>query len=469
MDPRAECTNFLPSTVYASIPMFSTTTTITKEIDGESVSNTFPLHHFEPDRFLNGVLQVTAPVDSPTPGLLVIDRDISLPNGYMFSVMCFGGLDALVYVLDGGNIDPDFPLAILTGGTTELEEGSYATGRKMATFMVTRPGVEETGEYTLIHLDYPIPQAEVLIPEYPTQLFPIVEPPFDGILNRWPTWDYDSVSGKTLAFKDPGGMYNSTVWLPKYKVGEMIVPTLGAEYRLLNLLDGNISLAFEPPFALEPWFVYPYGYAVNTHQNINNLRERYPEAQFTLTGSTVTFNRGPSIEGLPPEYAAISFPLPQTWDGQHMSNGTRVKVRLDSIAEWNGMTTVYAGISSNQVEGYPWDNITGYETITVGEEKVYITDVGQSNLVLGSPGGYVDISDITFSVWLEAEPGVWLSVTDYYSYVKPIEHKLVTPQNDPYLYQGGYARVVVTDISYGGDTGSDITEIRWAVIGDLNN
>lgn len=469
MDPRADCTNFLPSAIYAHVKTFTDSIEIVGAGSNDPVF--YPVYYFNPGNFLNGVLHVEIPENiSNFWPIVVINRNLTLPNGYMFSIAGYGNINDSLLIMDASKISIiEPPLTILRDSSVEQQESELVPERKMVTFMVTRPDGVETGEYTLIALDVAIPKEVVPVAEYPTQLFPIVEPPFDGILNRWPTWDYDSVSGKTLAFKDPGGMYNSRVWLPKYKVGEMIVPTLGAEYRLLNLLDGNISLAFEPPFVLEPWFVYQYGYVVKTHQNINNLRERYPEAQFTLTGSTVTFNRGPSIEGLPPEYAAISFPLPQTWDGQHMSNGTRVKVRLDSIAEWNGMTTVYAGISSNQVEGYPWDNNTGYETITVGEEKVYITDVDHSNLVLGSPGWGADISDITFSVWLETEPGVWLSVTDYYSYVKPIEHKLVTPQNNPYLYQGGYARVVVTDISYGGDTDSDITEIRWAVIGDLNN
>lgn len=467
MDPRADCTNFLPSAIYAHVKTFTDSIEIVGAGSNDPVF--YPVYYFNPGNFLNGVLHVEIPENfSNFWPIIVINRNLTLPNGYMFSIICHGDIGDRVVIMDATKISTiDPPLAILTDNSVESAEGEPVPYRKMVTLMVTRPEGVETGEYTLISLDVPIPKVIVPVVEYPTQLFPIVEPPFDGILNRWPTWDYDSVSGKTLAFKEPGGTYISTVWLPKYKAGEMIVPTLGAEYRLLNLLDGNISLAFEPPFVLEPWFVYQYGYVVKAHQNINNLRERYPEAQFTLTGSTVTFNRGPSIEGLPPEYAAISFPLPQTWDGQHMSNGTRVKVRLDSIAEWNGMTTVYAGINSNQVESYPWDN--EYKAITVGEEKVYWTDVDESNLVLGDPGWSANISDITFSVWLETDPGVWVSVTDYYNYVKPIEHKLVTPQDYPYLYKGGYARVVVTDISYAGGAGSDITEIRWAVIGDLNN
>ena len=463
MDPRAECTNFLPSTVYASIPMFSTTTTITKEIDGESVSYTFPLHHFEPDRFLNGVLQVTAPVDSPTPGLLVIDRDISLPNGYMFSVMCFGGLDAFVYVLDGGNIDPDFPLAILTGGNTELEEGSYATWRKMATFMVTRPGVEETGEYTLIHLDYPIPQAEVLIPEYPTQLFPQFDVPFAG--TTWATPTLDTAAGYTLVISSNGAEYNDPFYLPKYQADAVYYPELGEEFRLLNLLDNQITLAFEAQFVLEPTFINPYGYGNTSWRTFSDYKLAHPDASFSILENGLGFALGdPGSDEL--DCNNIALPLPHAWADQTMPPGTRIMVRLDSITFLYSPDSIYVGICPDLIDEVPGNRAV--YPITVGGEWIFQLDTDYDALLfIGTFTPTSVIQQINVKVWLETAPDVWVGYRTFYNYQKPIPHKIINLLGSPYLDHGGYARAVLSKIEYAEGEGTDVTSLSWSLFGDI--
>lgn len=463
MDPRAECTNFLPSTVYASIPMFSTTTTITKVIDGESVSNTYPLHHFEPDGFLNGVLQVTAPVNSTTPGLLVIDRDISLPNGYMFSVLCLGALDAFVYVLDGGNIDPDFPLAILTGTSTELAEGPYVAERKMATFMVTRPGVEETGEYTLIHLDYPIQQAEVLIPEYPTQLFPQFDVPFSG--TTWTTPTLDTAAGYTLVISSNGDEYNNPFYLPKYQVDAVYYPELGEEFRLLNLLDNQVSLAFEAPFVLEPTFISPNGYGNTSWRTFSDYKVAHPYASFGILENGLAFMLGdPGSDEL--DCNIIALPLPHAWADQTMPAGTRIKIRLDSITCLFAPDAIYVGICPDLIDEVPGD--WADYPITVGGEQIIQLNADYDVLLfLGINMSTSIIQQITFRVWLETEPDVWVGYRTFYNYQKPITHNIINLLGSPYLNHGGYARAVLSKIEYAEGAGTDVTSLSWSLFGDI--
>lgn len=465
MDPRVDCTNFLPSTIYAEVKTFTDTIEIIGSGGNDPVF--YPVYYMNPGNFLNGVLQVYIPENiSNFYPIVVINRNLTLPNGYMFSIICNGEIGDRVVIMDATKISTiDPPLAILTDNSVESAEGEPVPYRKMVTLMVTRPEGVETGEYTLISLDVPIPKVIVPVVEYPTQHFPSVLVGYDSAVGKFIPTPFDEALGRTLEVRDPGQSWDSQLYLPRWNHSDAKIPALGQEYRLLNRLGRNVSLAFKPVFEFTLNFISPWGYGDTQWRTLNTYKQAHPDASFTLLNDGFIFDLGDAGSD-ESDCHIVGFPLALEWDGKTLPSNVRVKIRVDSITYLYSQEDVIVGLGATELNDNPM--MVPYDYIQIGQEHILYPNKWFSHLFMGGVSAGQVIQHIDVKIWLETELDVWVGVKEYYNYHTPIAHKLRNQYSRPYIVKGGYARAVISDIAYAGEPGSAVTEISWSLFGDIN-